>query len=138
MNTVSWDIVKEFYQKEFGIDNWVVEMYANMDILCLCVSGASNASIEEFLEIPIPEIVKVLQDAFDFGGWDKDLPLNPYKIFCSYKGTISSVQHFADFVDEVGTELAKYLDFSLSHTDKMFYMCETMYDIESKIKDEWI
>lgn len=138
MNEISWEAVKEFYQKEFGIDGWVVEVYANMDILSLCVSGASNKTIEEFLEIPQHEIVNVLRDAFEFDGWEEDLPMNPYKMFCGYAGTISSIQHFSDFVGEVGNELAKYRNFKLSNLDKIFYMCETMYDIERKIQDEWI
>ncbi len=136
--TLDWECIKEFYQKEFGIEGWVVELYANMDILSLCASGASNETIEKFLEIPLEEIKKVLLETFEFEGWQKDLPMNPYRIFCLYKGTISSIQHFSDFVGEIGTELAKYNDFKLCNLDKIFYICETMYDIERKIQDEWI
>lgn len=141
-NNLGWEIVKEFYQKEFGIDGWVIEMYANFDILILCASGASNETIEKFLEIPIEEVVKVIEITFDFRGWDKDLPINPYKMFCNYDGKITSVEHFLDFDKELDIELSRY---SLSvhnewHTksQKLFYLCETMYDIERKIQDEWI
>lgn len=138
INSLSWESVKEFYQKEFGIDGWVVEMYANLDVLILCASGASNTTIEMFLEIPIYEVKKVIEETFDFAGWDKDLPVNPYKTFCSYNGKVSSVEHFHDFVGTICVELGKYSGFESVKTDKLFYLCETMYDIERKIQDEWI
>lgn len=137
-SSLGWDTVKEFYQKEFGIEEWVVELYANMDILSLCASGASNKDIEEFLEIPEKEIVTVIRETFDFDGWDKALPLNPYRLFCSYDGAISSVSHFLDFVSALSTEFGAYREFASLRLDKIFYICETMYDIERKIQDEWI
>lgn len=137
MTTLDWETVKEFYKEKFGIDGWVVEMYANMDILSLCVSGASNDSIIEFLELPANEVLKVLQDTFEFEGWKTDLPFNPYKLFTDYVGIISSVEHFACFTGDLAIELSKYGLHEIK-PDKIFYMCETMYDIERKINDEWI
>lgn len=139
--SVSWEVVKEFYKEKFGIDQWVVEMFANMDILILCASGASNESIETFLEVPINEIVKVLEQTFNFRGWQHELPINPYYLFTHYDGVISSVKHFTDFVSEVDLELEKFSTFRESKdidVQKLFYICETMYDIERKIQDEWI
>lgn len=136
MNDIHWDAVKEFYKDKFGIDGWVVEMYANLDILSLCVSGASNDTIVNFLEIPMEEVVKVLEDTFKFSGWEKDLPFNPYRLFCSYNGIISSVDHFVSFTMDVAIELAKSGNFV--NQEKVFYMCETYKDIEERIEDEWI
>jgi len=138
MTDIGWNLLKEFYKEKFGLDGWVVEMYANMDILCLCASGASNETIEKFLEIPLEEIKPVLEDTFEFPGWDEDLPINPYRMFCNYGGQISSVQHFSDFVKETELELSKYSNSIHKDVSKMFYLCETMYDIERKIQDEWI
>jgi hypothetical protein len=138
MNELSWEAIKDFYQREFGIDGWVVELYANLDILCLCASGASNRDIEEFLEIPQKEIVKVIRDAFDFDGWENSLPINPYRIFYSYEGEITSLYHFLDFTKAISTELQSYVECRDIKADKLFYICETMYDIERKIQDEWI
>lgn len=136
-----WEVIKEFYQDKFGIDGWVIEMYANLDILILCASGASNRTIESFLEIPLDEIKKVIQDVFGFGGWGEDLPINPYKMFCSYNGIISSVEHFKDFLAYLDSEISKFPsleEFRTVKGEQLFYLCETMYDIERKIQDEWI
>ena len=138
MNNIHWEAIKEFYQREFGIEGWLVEMYANLDILSLCVSGASNDSIVKFLELPMAEVLKVLNDTFDFEGWKKDLPINPYKMYYTYDGDKCSIQHFQDFVLNVTLELGKYSGFEAVKAEKLFYMCETMYDIERKIQDEWI
>lgn len=137
MNT-TWEVIKEFYQREFGIDGWVVEMYANLDILSLCVSGASNENISKLLELPIAEIIKVLSDTFEFEGWKKDLPINPYRVWRLYDGDKSSIGHFVSFNEEVGGVLSKYSeDYGVS-CPNLFYICEVFNDIEGRIQDEWI
>lgn len=138
MNNIHWEAVKEFYQKEFGIEDWVVEMYANMDILSLSVSGVSNEGIVNFLELPMKEVEKVLEDVFEFGGWNKDLPINPYRLWKLYDGKRNSVEHFHDFVSDIGVELGKYSGFESVKAEKLFYMCETYNDIEERINNEWV
>jgi hypothetical protein len=136
---IGWETVKQFYQDTFGIDGWVVEMYVNLDTLMLCASGSSNNSIEKFTELPIEEIIRVIETTFDFKGWDRDLPINPYKIFCSYDGTIGSVPHFMEFTESIVSEFRKYPGiFEDGIQIRLFYLCETMYDIERKIQNEWI
>lgn len=132
----TWEAIKEFYKETFGIDGWLVEMYANLDILILCASGASNESIEKFTELPANEIRKVINDAFEFEGWEKDLDFSPYKMFCDYNGTKSSIEHFVSFTQDVAVELSRSGVFV--NQDKVFYLCEAMHDIERKIQDEWI
>lgn len=142
MNNPCWETVKEFYKEKFGITEWVLEMYANIDILTLCVSGASNKSIESLTEIPREDVKQVIQDVFGFAGWGEDIPINPYKMFCNYGGKICSIEHFIDFDKELSMELSKYSSFVhnewTTKIQRIYYMCETMYDIERKIKDEWI
>lgn len=134
----TWTIIKDFYTREFGIDGWVVEMYANIDILCLCVSGASNETIVKFLEIPLSDVQDIIMKTLDFEGWDKDLPINPLQLFSGYTGVKSSVQHFMDFDSVVSSELSKYEEFAHIKTDTLFYLCELYTDIEERIKNEWV
>lgn len=138
MNNIHWEAVKDFYKEKFGIDGWVVEMYANMDILCLCVSGASTYNIVQFLDIPTDEVIRVLVDVFGFEGWKADLPINPLRIFNQYGGVKSSVEHFVEFTSEIAVELGKYSGMESVEPERLFYMCETYNDIERKIQDEWI
>jgi len=113
-------------------------MYANLDILALCAAGASNETITKFLELSPTEIAQVLTDTFEFQGWDRDLPLNPYRMFTSYTGKRGSVEHFAQFVSDISVELRKYTDFESVKPEQVFYMCETYNDIEERIQNEWI
>lgn len=138
INDIHWDAIKEFYQREFGIDGWVVEMYANLDILSLCVSGASNSTIVEVLDVPMDEVIKVLSDTFQFDGWKRDLPINPLRMFNLFDGQKSSVEHYICFVGEVSIELRKQKELWEVNPVKLFYMCETFTDIEGKINDEWV
>ncbi len=139
MIATDWESVKEFYKESFGIDGWVVEMYANLDILVLCASGASNENIEKFLEIPQSEIRKVLKDAFDFEGWNVDLPINPYKLLTNC---------LQEQPEHVETRFLSDMESSLRGVQssinrgylvaKSYWICRTVYDIERKIQDEWI
>lgn len=139
MTNTDWEVIKDFYQREFGIDGWLVEMYANLDILSLCVSGASDDSIVTFLELPASDVVKVLNDTFEFDGWRRDLPLNPYKVFIHFDGIRGSIEHFKSFVTEVSTELIKYPDLEDAvRAERLFYMCEIYRDIEERIQNEWV
>lgn len=133
-----WEAVKEFYKARFGIDGWVVEMYANIDILALCVAGASNETITKFIELPPNEIVQIIFDTFEFEGWSIDLPINPYRMFISYTGEKGSLEHFAQFVSDLSVELGRYSGFENVKLEQVFYMCETYSDIEERIQNEWI
>lgn len=139
MTNTDWEVIKEFYKENFGFDGWLVEMYANLDILALCVAGASNESITKFLELPINEVIKAINDALEFDGWKKDLPVNPYRMYTAFSGIIGSVEHFKTFVSDVNVELAKYPDIdSEVRAEKLFYLCEKYHDIDERIQNEWI
>lgn len=135
MNTnLAWEAVKKFYKDTFGTDAWVVELYANLDILLLCSSGASNKSITNLLEIDTEEVEKVVESTFHFEGWVEDLRINPYSIYCCMYNM--GENELDDFKKEIGI-VSEYA-YDLNQIQFMYEMCKTMHDIESKIRDEWI
>lgn len=125
MGTVEWKTIQEFYKEHFGTDMWLIEMLANRDILLLCASGASNTTISTFLDIPVDEIQLVLKEAFEFAGWDVDLPINPYK----------EVQAYGNFDRE---DLCKYPELKDIDQQELYNLCLTMKDIEERLDNEWI
>ena len=90
MENVEWESIKEFYKEHFGMSGWVVEMLANMDILLLCASGSSNETISNLLDIPVDEILLVIKEVFNFPGWERDLPINPYKLYAESNCSLDS------------------------------------------------
>ena len=124
----SWDYVKEFYKTYFGIDGWVVELYANIDILRLFVSGASNDSIGNICQADQDEIVEILTNTFQYPGWKVDLPINPYKLYTDVSG---DYELFYKYMRESNV-------FELIFIREVYAMCKTMYDLEERITDEWI
>ena len=131
MNTnLDWQSIKDFYKEHFGIQGWVVELFANMDILLLCASGVSNENIEKFLELPMTEVTEVIMNTFGFEGWTVNLPVNPYKIFLDVGES--------KFKEELLLSLAPYADARDTDLDNLLRVCKTMTDIEGKINDEWI
>lgn len=132
----AWETIKAFYKDKFGIDGWVVEMFANMDVLLLCVSGASNHTISEFLDIDDSMVTAIIKDTFNFDGWEKDLPLNPYKIYCDGLASFRDYEYY--FRPEIDTILASYKAFEYIDIAELYLMCETFHDIEERIEHEWI
>lgn len=126
-SVASWEYIKDFYQNEFGIEDWVVELYANLDVLLLCASGASNESISKFTEIPLEEVKEIIRKTFMFDGWTVDLGINPYKLYCDVNGDPTSFK---------GYITTFFLDNKIK--EFIFTICKTMKEIEEKIKDEWI
>lgn len=124
----NWEYVKEFYKTHFGIDEWVIELYANLDILQLCASGASNKSIVEFCDLEEDDVVEILMNTFKFPGWKIDLPINPYKVF-SNVGESEEAFH---------KEIKDSNIFELKTITDVYKLCKTMKDIEERIADEWI
>lgn len=123
-----WERIKEFYRRYFGIEGWVVELYANLDLLQLCASGASNKSILNFCDIEEDDLVEILMNTFQFPGWSDDLPCNPYKLYNDLEG------NYREFYKE----LKACNVFELRTIKNVFTMCKAMKEIEERIQDEWI
>ncbi len=127
-NSLDWVHVKDFYKQCFGIDGWVVELYAVLDILNLCASGASNESIVKFSDLDLEDVVEILMTTFHFPGWKEDLPVNPYKLFLDTNG---------DF-DEFNKAMVGITAFEFDPIINLYQICKTMKEIEERIADEWI
>ena len=125
MENVEWKTIQEFYKEHFGTDMWLIEMLANRDILLLCASGASNASISNFLDIPVDEVELVIKETFEFPGWETDLPINPYK----------ELQIYGDFDRAY---LCNYPELNGIDVQELYNLCLTMIDIEERLDNEWI
>lgn len=124
----SWEYVKEFYRRYFGIEDWVIELYANMDILRLFVSGASNKTIENLCQMDLDDIAEILMNTFQYPGWKTDLPVNPYKLYSDVSG---NYKLFYRYMRETNV-------FELRFIKYVYVMCKTMYELEERIADEWI
>lgn len=136
----NWDYVKDFYKTCFGIDEWVVELYANLDILQLCASGASNNSICKFTDMDLDDVVEIILTTFGFPGWKEDLPVNPYKLYQELENLYGSEFTERQFIlTLMKTDLYTFfkepevLDYAM-----LFRICKTMKEIEERIQDEWI
>lgn len=132
-----WDYVKSFYREHFGIEEWVVELYANLDILQLCASGAGNKSIAAYCDMDLDDIVEILMNTFKFPGWSEDLPVNPYRIFLDCE----KLDNLAEgrFISEMNAALLHCKDSERGHIIyKSYWTCRTMKEIEERIADEWI
>ena len=124
----NWEYVKDFYKEHFGIDGWIVELYANLDMLQLCASGASNETIISVCDIELDDLVEILMNTFQFPGWNIDLPINPYKLY------LDVGQDYIQFSKELRVSNV----FELKAIDEVFELCRTMSEIEERITDEWI
>jgi hypothetical protein len=137
MSIPTWNKIKEFYKENFGIDNWVVEIFANQDILVLCASGTSNKTISNFIEVSEKEIKEVIKQTFLFDGWEQDLPINPYGYYCSLIDENGEVIR-KKFMEDLDSKFQHELSLPKIDTALVYRICQTMWELENKINDEWI
>lgn len=132
MKRISWSIIEEFYKKHFGIDKWLVELFANEEILLLCASGASNNTISFFTDLPVDEIKEAINNTFKFEGWERDLRINPYGLYSDdmkIDGKLDQ-KEFKQFID---LELKGEYD-----PNHIYHICKMMWEIECKINEQWV
>ena len=91
MTKSTWKTLSKLYKQEFGVPETVLSVMCTRAVLTLCVSGMSNKSIAEFLEVDRKIVDEYISIVFGFSGWEKDLgysPLYRYKTTGIYEGTI--------------------------------------------------
>lgn len=126
-----WEVVKDFYVTTFNVSDSLVELVANSEILHMCVTGASNTSISETLDVDVQDVMSVIKAIYDFDGWVDDLGLNPYKIFEHLRNTGSyQYKDFKDAVSEYSSEE--------DEVKNMFRSCRTYEKIKINIDNNWI
>jgi hypothetical protein len=122
MKNKAWTQFKKFYKTSFNLDGKIMDMLADYDVLLLCVSGLSNLSISEFLDVSIKEVRKILMENLHFLGWEEDLKWNPYYFYRIFL--------CCDTIDKVNFSLfVKKNSFSAKYAQKAFDLC-TIFDIE--------
>jgi hypothetical protein len=131
MKRLNWDIIKKFYKEEFGFEGWMVELFANQEVLLLCASGANNNTISSFTEIPVDEVVEIIRLSFKFDGWNPEIPINPYGYYSQEMKEKDTVL-MSEFIEELRNQCHLELDYKL-----IYSVCKTMWEIEDKINNEW-
>lgn len=133
MNDTRWNLVREFYSKNFDIPEDLVDLVASNDIILMCVSGSGNSSISRILDVDEDSIRDVLSTVLDFEGWDTDLPLNPFVIFNDLVDHGKTLfQYFKHDVEYMcGTILSE------DDIKTMFRICRIYSKIELLLDREW-
>ena len=137
MKEEKWNEIKQFYMDSFGISPELVDLLADNDILVMCVSGSSNATISRNLDIEIESINTIILTILDFTGWKYDMSINPLSIyndlaFIKNKGGYPLFKEF----DAVITKK----DPSIGEKDRktMFRVCKLYDSISSRLDKEWV
>ena len=81
MDKDKWNEIKQFYVDSFGISPELVDLLADNDIITMCVSGSSNATISKNLDIEVESVNTVILTILDFTGWKYDMSINPLSIY---------------------------------------------------------
>ena len=121
----------------FGISPELVDLLADNDILVMCVSGSSNATISRNLDIEIESINTIILTILDFTGWKYDMGINPLSIYndLAFVNNKGGYPLFKEF-DAVITKK----DPSIGEKDRktMFRVCKLYDSISSRLDKEWV
>lgn len=82
----TWELLKQFYKTNLGIEGKVVEYLAVVDILKLCAEGHSNLKIALMSDFEEEYVKCVIQEYFKFDGWSTDFDFNTRALYerCKY------------------------------------------------------
>jgi hypothetical protein len=87
METTTWDLIKEIYEKNFNVEGTVIDYIAINDILLQCVSGLSNKKISFSTDVDLQYVEATLFTYLGFSGWKQDLDLSPWYVYQSVYGS---------------------------------------------------
>lgn len=78
-----FNYLHNFYIDKLNFTEEEFELLCNISILNLCAEGLSNNSIVRRTNIVGDSVVETIKKYFYFDGWEKDLDLNPLKVYNS-------------------------------------------------------
>ena len=81
MINILWNKLRALHSEKTGIPLHIIDYIAVESILSLCVSGLSNKSIANHLDMDFDYVVDVIESFLKISGWEDDLDFNPNKEF---------------------------------------------------------
>lgn len=126
MTTQDWEAIKQIYEEKFGVSGIQVDYIAVNEILKLTVSGISNEKISNFVGCDTEYISSTNHSFLGFKGWNRDLDINPWNIFCRIHGNKMA------FEKEIW-DLTNLLDSGT--IDLAYRLCSIYNNIRKEIND---
>lgn len=123
----SFNIITEFYKKEFDIDEEIVKLLADFEICSLSISGMSNLDISSIIGVSEEEISSTLNLRLGFGGFKETLKFQP---LFSYR--VCSNRNFEEFRKLVQYEYEYRGDMA-----ELFDVCKKFEEIEEIVSVNW-
>jgi hypothetical protein len=120
--------------ESFGIAPELVDLMASNEILLLCVSGSSNTSISNLLNIEEDAVKDIITTIFDFDGWKEDLEFSPYRIFEESESYLAFVGTIAELRSEFNVEP----NITIDDINVMYLNCQTYSRIEDQLEQGWV
>lgn len=105
----------------------LVDLVADNDILKMFISGSSNKSISNLLNVDVKSVEKVLVHIFNHKGWKYDLNFSPYGIYYRTTDKIQFVSVVMELIQD-DEDLA----------NRLHAMCRTYRDIENRLNEFWV
>lgn len=81
----TWDLLKEYYSKTFGVNPAIVDYIAVHDILELCARGYCVSRIARHIEDDEQYVTDVLKEFFNFDGFEEDIDFDVKPLYDRYK-----------------------------------------------------
>lgn len=119
-----FDEILNIYTRKLKIPKSVVYLLSDYDIIYNCVSGLSNKSISEYLDIDEEDIKETLIKRLNFSGWYEDLEINPIYI---YEKTNGIKDLYVKVIMSIPSNLYK------PYINKSFRICKRFSEYERRI-----
>jgi len=125
MGNIDWERLKKFISERTGNSEAQVELMSVIEILDMCVSGASVLDICDSLELDVKFVSEILKKYLGFTGWEESLKINPLAL---YKSCNMEYNRFID----------AYKKFTNKHNalyiELLFNLCKHYSELESELE----
>jgi hypothetical protein len=101
MENRKWNLFTEYVNKEFGVSCELLNYIAVEEILLCCATGLSNKTISNICNCKEKYIIEVLNEFFNFDGWEEDLDVNILHLYESSGKLIDSYEILIKMISSV-------------------------------------
>lgn len=119
-----WDCIKSVYVNEHNIPEAIVDMIAVEPILRHCVTGYSINKIVRYTLMQRKYIKTVINEYFEFDGWNDDLDFSPLAFYRRSFGSVVRFEEEIKMVSSIKNDMIAFL----------FFICKRYEDIVKEIE----
>jgi hypothetical protein len=124
MQNEHWAEIRTMISVIRQVPEIVVDHMSILNLIKMCANGLGNMKIGYYNDLDVEVVEKTLFRYVGFKGWDLDLDLNPWRIYCTTQGNY-------ELYEMKILSLTNLVDYDIIHTS--YKICKKYEQIREEI-----